>query len=329
VSTPTPATSTFWIFWDPADNPTLTITPPTSVTNVAPIISLFLSGISANVVVTAASDGVFNGQTPSTGYVQVGTLEAPSVNVSLALGPSQGRYPTSLELYTSPYAAPMNVLVVCSKEVATSNVVAVTATAPITSSGGTSPNIALTTPLPIADGGTGTATPSLVAGTNVTVTGTWPNQTIAASAASGVSSVTATSPLASSGGTTPAISLTGIISVANGGTGTASPAIVAGTNVTVSGTFPAQTVNARIPVYSAGGTLAAATLHIVYGQITASGTSTTITLSGSAAFTSTTYFLIVTDVATAATAVVTAQATGSFTFTSTSSHTYQYFALGV
>ena len=35
--------------------------------------------------------------------------------------------------------------------------------------------------LPVANGGTGTATPSIVAGTNVTVTGAWPNQTIAAS----------------------------------------------------------------------------------------------------------------------------------------------------
>lgn len=32
--------------------------------------------------------------------------------------------------------------------------------------------------LPVANGGTGTSTPSLVAGTNVTITGTWPNQTI-------------------------------------------------------------------------------------------------------------------------------------------------------
>jgi hypothetical protein len=36
--------------------------------------------------------------------------------------------------------------------------------------------------LPVANGGTGTATPSIVAGSNITVTGTWPNQTIAASA---------------------------------------------------------------------------------------------------------------------------------------------------
>jgi hypothetical protein len=33
--------------------------------------------------------------------------------------------------------------------------------------------------LPIANGGTGTATPGIVAGSNITVTGTWPNQTVA------------------------------------------------------------------------------------------------------------------------------------------------------
>jgi hypothetical protein len=37
----------------------------------------------------------------------------------------------------------------------------------------------------VANGGTGTATPSLVAGTNVTITGTFPNQTIAASGTGG------------------------------------------------------------------------------------------------------------------------------------------------
>lgn len=37
----------------------------------------------------------------------------------------------------------------------------------------------------VANGGTGTATPALVAGSNVTITGTWPNQTIAASGGGG------------------------------------------------------------------------------------------------------------------------------------------------
>jgi hypothetical protein len=39
--------------------------------------------------------------------------------------------------------------------------------------------------LPVANGGTGTATPGLVQGANVTITGTWPNQTIAASGGGG------------------------------------------------------------------------------------------------------------------------------------------------
>jgi hypothetical protein len=44
--------------------------------------------------------------------------------------------------------------------------------------------------VPVANGGTGTATPSLVAGGNVTVTGTWPNQTIAATGGSSGSGTT-------------------------------------------------------------------------------------------------------------------------------------------
>jgi hypothetical protein len=39
--------------------------------------------------------------------------------------------------------------------------------------------------LPVANGGTGTSTPALVAGTNVTITGTWPNNTINASGGGG------------------------------------------------------------------------------------------------------------------------------------------------
>jgi len=42
--------------------------------------------------------------------------------------------------------------------------------------------------LPVANGGTGTATPGLVAGANVTITGTWPNQTIASTGGGGGSS---------------------------------------------------------------------------------------------------------------------------------------------
>lgn len=53
-------------------------------------------------------------------------------------------------------------------------------------------------PLSIANGGTGTATPGLVAGTNVTITGSWPNQTINSSGGTsligGTTTVTGTCP---------------------------------------------------------------------------------------------------------------------------------------
>jgi hypothetical protein len=92
--------------------------------------------------------------------------------------------------------------------------------------------------LPVANGGTATATPSLVAGSNVTVTGTWPNQTIAASNPGGtVTSVSGTGTVQglslsgtvtssgnlTLGGTLSAVNLTsqvtGTLPVANGGTG--------------------------------------------------------------------------------------------------------------
>jgi hypothetical protein len=43
----------------------------------------------------------------------------------------------------------------------------------------------VTSPLPKAYGGTGTTTPNIVGGTDITVTGTWPNQTVAFSGSSG------------------------------------------------------------------------------------------------------------------------------------------------
>ena len=50
--------------------------------------------------------------------------------------------------------------------------------------------------------------------------------------------------------------VTGILLVANGGSGTATPGIAAGTNITVSGTWPNQTVNSTAP----GGSTDASTL---------------------------------------------------------------------
>jgi hypothetical protein len=93
--------------------------------------------------------------------------------------------------------------------------------------------------LPVASGGTGTATPGLVQGANVTITGTWPNQTIAAASpgtgtvtsvggTGTVNGITLTGTVTSTGnltlgGTLSGVNLTsqvtGTLPVANGGTG--------------------------------------------------------------------------------------------------------------
>jgi len=91
--------------------------------------------------------------------------------------------------------------------------------------------------LPVLNGGTGTATPSLVQGTNVTITGTWPNQTIA-STAGGTGTVTSASVVSANGfagtvataTTTPAITLTTSITGVLKGNGTAISAATAGTD---------------------------------------------------------------------------------------------------
>ena len=98
--------------------------------------------------------------------------------------------------------------------------------------------------LPVANGGNGTATPSLVAGSNVTITGTWPNQTVASTGGGGVTSFSAGSTgLTPATATTGAVTLAGTLAVANGGTGTATPSLIAGTNVSITGTWPNQTIN--------------------------------------------------------------------------------------
>jgi hypothetical protein len=195
--------------------------------------------------------------------------------------------------------------------------------------------------LPVANGGTGTATPALVAGTNVSITGTWPNQTINSSGGGGggmvypgagiplstgiawgtsynttgtgdvvlstsptlvtpllgtptsatltnatglplTTGVTGTLPIANGGtGTTSTTfadlttNVTGLLPVANGGTGTATPALVAGTNVTITGSWPNQTVNSTAggsgTVTSVDATVPSF-LSVSGGPITTSGT---------------------------------------------------------
>jgi hypothetical protein len=144
------------------------------------------------------------------------------------------------------------------------------------------------TALPVANGGTGTTTPSLVAGTNVTISGTWPNQTINSTASGGgggtVTSVAALtlgtsgtdlSSTVANGTTTPVITLNvptasasnrGVLSSAdwstfNGkGTGTVTsvaasvPAFlsISGSPVTTSGTLAITYSGTALPVANGG-----------------------------------------------------------------------------
>lgn len=91
---------------------------------------------------------------------------------------------------------------------------------------------------------------TLAAGSNITITPSGNTLTIASTGGSGgVSSVTASGPISSSGGATPNISLTGIIPVANGGTGVATGAINNSStqqiaNFNINGTGTAGVLNA-------------------------------------------------------------------------------------
>jgi len=147
---------------------------------------------------------------------------------------------------------------------------------------------AITGILPIANGGTGTPSPALVAGSNIAISGSWPNQTISLVTSptlgsgygqtatpaiiggtadpagkhafldgflnvvypSGASStdnwsVTDTNGVAvltvDTGGD-KAVKLATPLAVTYGGTGTSSPGLVAGSNISITGSWPDQTI---------------------------------------------------------------------------------------
>ena len=198
----------------------------------------------------------------------------------------------------------------------TGNAIAtVVATAPITANvsacvagqgTGETLNLGLTGSIGIANGGTGTATPGLVGGPNISITNPWPNQTIGLSGIIPVTNGgTNTATPALVGGPNISISnpwpnqtvgLSGVVPIANGGTGSATPSgVVAGTNVTITGTFPNQTIsaataNSGTPAYNVVG-------NVVTGYKVVQGTanfgasaSVSISFSGSAVFTSSTSY---------------------------------------
>src|SRR5487761_2618384 len=81
---------------------------------------------------------------------------------------------------------------------------------------------AITGILAVANGGTGTATPGLVAGAGIGITESWPNQTITNS--------------------DDAYFSAGVLAIAHGGTGMATPGLVAGSNIGITGSWPDQTI---------------------------------------------------------------------------------------
>lgn len=93
--------------------------------------------------------------------------------------------------------------------------------------------LSLNTPLPVSAGGTGTATPSLVAGSNVSVSGSWPNQTVASFGSVSTTSVVSANGFAgtvANASTTPAITLSTSVTGLVKGNGTAISAASAGTD---------------------------------------------------------------------------------------------------
>lgn len=126
--------------------------------------------------------------------------------------------------------------------------------------------------LPVANGGTGTASPGLIAGTNITsITGAWPNQTINASAAGGGVNAGTTGQTAyyAANGATVSGSSNLLVN-------TSSVAILAplGLNVTYNATLGSATVNnltASLPVQTdASKNLTSAAINLSGSQVTGS-----------------------------------------------------------
>ena len=149
--------------------------------------------------------------------------------------------------------------------------------------------------LPVANGGTGTATPSLVAGTNVTITGTWPNQTINSTASGGgggtVTSIDVsggTTGLTTSGGpitTSGTITLAGTLAVANGGTGQTTLAAANIATYTGTETLTNKTIEAGTFTNGYTEEVATANTSTAYTIDLAGGTVQILTLTGNCTYT--------------------------------------------
>lgn len=113
----------------------------------------------------------------------------------------------------------------------------------------------------------------------------------------------------------------------------ASPAsVIMGGLTATTGAFSSTVTSEGVylpPVYTAAGVATPSTIHAVSDQLQAVGSTTTVTLSGAAAFSNAGYAVIVYDVSSSGFVTgLSSIAGGSFSFPSTSGHFYNIFAFG-
>jgi len=141
-------------------------------------------------------------------------------------------------------------------------VTSVSATAPLASSGGATPNLTITA--------ANTTTNGYLSSTDWN---TFNNKQPAGSylVSGGALGTPSSGTLTNVTGLPLTTGVTGLLPIANGGTGTATPALVAGTNITISGTWPNQTINSTASGSGSVTSVATGT-GLTGGPITTSGT---------------------------------------------------------
>jgi hypothetical protein len=109
---------------------------------------------------------------------------------------------------------------------------------PITGSG----TITLAGTLAVANGGTGVTTSTGTGSVVLSTSPTLVTPALGSPTSGNFSTGTFTWPTFNQNTTGNAANVTGVVAVANGGTGTSTPSLVEGTNITITGTWPNQTI---------------------------------------------------------------------------------------